>query len=398
MLKNKCNTLFAILAVGLVTGSTQAKDRLVLWHSFQEQTVARHLEILLTKFGEDHRITVEAREFQNSDIKPSLISAAQEDKLPDVFIAAGDFAGLYQTLDLSPIPLKTIEPFDETIKIGANYYGAPFLGGNHLVLYYNKEFVKTPISDFNEIASQKEAFRARGIGTIGWQYREPFWLLSFLSAYGVWPVTEQGKPNLSGPRMEEALRAYYELGSVIARDCTYQCGHKDFIDGKFAYSVNGVWAFAEFQKKFGPNFGVSPLPTFNGKSLNAMYSTISLFFPKQALSGPKSNTLIQLARYFRAPRTQESWIKHGLIPAVGSSFNKLKRSASQQKKMVLKQLEVSKPMPNLPSMVYIWEALRKGWLRYEALRTREKPMPEKTASEFMQKLAIEAMEQERLTH
>jgi ABC-type glycerol-3-phosphate transport system substrate-binding protein len=95
-------------------------------------------------------------------------------------------------------------------------------------------------------------------------YRDPLWLVPWLSGFGGWLVDEEGQPTLDTTAMVEALRFLQELKfeyGVLPLEADYDLADKLFWEGKAAMLVNGHWALAGYQAMEDLEWGVAPLPT-----------------------------------------------------------------------------------------------------------------------------------------
>lgn len=305
------------------------------------------------------------------DLKPLLLKGSMKDSLPDVVLAPSDLIALAKTIKLSPVPDSLLVPEikKDAITSVQNYkqtYGVPIMGGNHLVLYYNKNYVTEVATTWQELRAQEAEFSKKGIKTLGFNYPEMYWFTAFATTFGGAPVTD-GKLTLNSQAYVDALKYFKELSSAgfISKRCGYDCVYKDFMAGKYAYAINGEWALGDFQKAFGDKLGIALIPAIGDKPFKPLSSTAALIFPSMGLEGEKKHALTELAQFFQSEAIQ-SKLSHKAqsLPVREDVFQQLKAKATPNIKMLLEQLTLSQPMPADAVMLSAWSGMRKGWARY----------------------------------
>jgi maltose-binding protein MalE len=362
-------------------------EGIILWH---KETGARELlEQLCADFSSSHQVKVRVEYIPHDQIKQNLLKAATRKQMPDVVLVPSDFVGLYQELSLAAVPPElqnaSIESiYLESIEYAGTFYGAPILGGNHLLLFYNKQFVTQAAQTWDALLEQKTAIEAQGVQVIGWNYPEMYWFIPFLGAFGGWPL-EGETIRLNSPAMHQALRFYKSLADqgLVPQNCTYDCSLSRFMAGDFAYAINGDWAYAEIEQALGDKLGVAVLPAIGEKPLVPMFSSHALLFPNHSLHGPKAALLQKFLFFMQDAEPQGRWYEVAQrIPVEGEILKEIKKKACERQVEVFKQLEYARPMPNHPVMAFVWEAMRKGFLLFLT-----GSVDEKTASQYMQDLA-----------
>jgi len=305
------------------------------------------------------------------DLKQLLVKAAYKDSLPDVVLAPSDIISLAKTIKLSPIPRSLLvkemqADAIKSVEFMGKPYGIPLMGGNHLMLYYNKNYVSTPALTWQELKAQQVDLTEKGIKTLGLNYSEMYWFTAFAGTFGGDPISD-GKITLNSQAYIDALKFYKELSTsnFIFKRCGYDCVHKDFIAEKYAYSINGEWAFNDFEKALGDKLGIALVPAIDGKPFRPLFSTAALLFTGNSLAGPKKKALSKLSQFLQSKEIQDAMSKDAqFLPIRVDSFAKLKGNASPNIKMLLKQLSLAKPMSADAMMSSAWAGMQKGWARY----------------------------------
>ncbi|MGK5092299.1 extracellular solute-binding protein [Deltaproteobacteria bacterium TL4] len=369
-----------------------AKETIIFWHR-EEGASKQLLETLCQEFDQDQQTSVKLEHIVTDDMKTSLIKGALQKQLPHLALVPSDYLGLYAQMGLSEIPstLKNSQIDKQTyatVSIRDKMYGVPILGGNHLMLFYNKKFVKTPVTTWEELLAQKDVLEKQKVKPVGWNYGEMYWFAGFIGAFGGWPV-EQGKLTLDTPAVQNALIAYKSFvdQGLVPGDCNYDCNSKRFYQEEFAYALNGEWAYAEAQKALGANFGVSLIPSLGDKRVTPMFSTHALIFPGQSLQGHQRALLEKLITFMQSKNVQQRWYqKTGRIPVHQEVLTEFKKQADFNQQQMFEQLAVARAMPSDPEMAFAWEGMRKGFQRFMAGNASAQE-----ATAFMQKAAVAQM-------
>jgi len=156
------------------------------------------------------------------------------------------------------------QPSVEGISQGNEIWGVPFSAGLHLLLYYNKELVEEPPQDTATLIQMAQELTDEERYGLAMNYRDPLWLVPWLSGFGGWLVDEDGQPTLDTAAMVEALRFLHDLKfeyGVLPSEADYDLAERLFREGKAALLVNGHWALAGYRETEDLEWGVAPLPT-----------------------------------------------------------------------------------------------------------------------------------------
>ena len=122
-----------------------AETDIIFWH--KETEAKKFLEDLCADFGKKHQVSVKAEYIPVNHLKQALIKSSLGGRFPDTALVPSDFVGISSLIKLSEVPasLKNADIYENayaTIRRDGKIYGAPVLGGNHIMMYYNKKKVK----------------------------------------------------------------------------------------------------------------------------------------------------------------------------------------------------------------------------------------------------------------
>lgn len=357
----------------------QARD-IVFWHN-QTGPQAEFIGKVVREFNAKHSARIRAE--TGLELESTLITQLDGKMAPDILLLPSDLLGLHKEFQLSEIPpaWKSQEIEEDAYEAGTvkgKLFGVPVLGGNHLLLYFNRKFVSNPAHTWSELRQQALELRKKGVHPIGWAYSEPYYFLPFLAAFGGSPV-DGTRITLNTSEMKEALDAYRSLseGGLVPSNCSFECSTTRFYQGKYAYAINGDWALMEARKKLGENLGTTALPSLYNRPINPFRAFQLLVFPKLSLSGPVSKIAPQFVRYLQSEEIQTRWLTEASRVPVRKTIG-VKMKTSQE------QLRFYRLVPNTAVTLYAWTAMKKGLqqLRPETKDTR-------AIAAYMQKLATQ---------
>lgn len=343
-----------------------AGPTLVFWNNQQASDIAAAIS---KDFTRSSGIQIDVSWISQADYRTSLLRHALERNLPDVALVAGDFLSMQKELDLSPIPADLqqrglVPNAAASGHFNSVMYGAPVIWGNHLMLLYNRELVKTPARTFAELEQQHLELRERGIRTLGMSFGEMYWLAPFLGAFGGWPLTEDGQLSLNTPAMVRALEFYFSLADkgLTQKECRNACIVEHFATGEFAYAIAGDWDYRGLQEKMGDKLGVAMLPAIGKQELVPMFSSYVLVFPGRSLEGPRRAALIRFLKYMQSAPVQRRWAREArLFPVNEKIFREVTARADVNMRASLAQLGRARAMPNDRAMSFAWEGMAKGF-------------------------------------
>lgn len=357
----------AVLTLALGWSSiVAAGPSIVFWNNQQAFDIVASLS---KEFSRKSGIGVDSIWIAQPDYRSSLLRHGLDGDLPDVALVPADFLSMSRELTLSVIPPTAqlpgllASPVEAGI-FGDHMLGAPVTWGNHLMLFYNRDYIKKPAKTFAEMEEQAIELRAKGIKTLGMNFGEMYWLAPFMGAYGGWPISDRGELYLKTPATVQALDFYFGLVNkgLTLKECRTECANDRFAKGEFAYSIAGDWMYRDVQEKMGSKLGVTVIPMIDDKVVTPMFSAYVLVFPNNSLSGPKKEALIKFLRFMQSPEIQRRWANEGkLFPVNEKIFKEITSKADENMKGSLAQLRLARPMPNARRMAFAWEGMAKGF-------------------------------------
>lgn len=196
---------------------------------------------------------------------------------PDIVFWAHDRFGGYAQAGL----LAEIKPSKElkdsmidftwdAVKYKGKYIGYP-VAVESLSLIYNKDLVKTPPKNWEDVAALDKQLKTQGKSAIMWNLKEPYFTWPLMAADGgyAFKVSANGYDvkdagvNNAGVKSSMQLVQKLLADKVISPDMDYSVSESEFIKGNVALTINGPWAWGNIDKS-EINYGVAQLPRFNG--------------------------------------------------------------------------------------------------------------------------------------
>lgn len=362
------------------------------WHK-EIGLQSEELDKIIEEFGRRYRVNIVSEGFR--DLAFSLIKAKEANTLPHVILAPGDLVGLANILNYSNVPEGigkrcAIRNINRLLTVDGKLIGVPVMGGNHLMMFYNKKYIKTPPKNWAEIIRLKKELHALGVNVIGWNYAQPYYLMPFLKPFGGY-LFKRGSVQMENEGFREALVFYKSLSDMglIPGDCDESCGGQRFFNGEFALAINGDWALEEAERALGSDFGIALLPKIKGKKMYPLMTGTSLFFPGKSLDSSISKQLKLLIDYLQSDAIQRRLAKVYRVP-VGYAALKEQRMSTQFGPALYDQMYQTVPVNEPHKMMYLWHILHKGMRVYFKQAVN---LERVTVS--MQKMAEEALKTEK---
>jgi arabinogalactan oligomer/maltooligosaccharide transport system substrate-binding protein len=242
-------------------------------------------------------------------------------------------------------------------------FGLPVLGGNHLLLYYNKDIFPSGISDWTELYKTVGELRSRSIIPISLDLYQMYWILPILSAFGAWPVEGIDPKNIKFDSLKEAFCFIDKmLDEGILGNCEASIEMLDkFFDGKIGAIIAGEWSYKYIMENMGNKAGICGIPDIAGKKCTVTSSTLGLMYMGSSLETEFKDYLLGFGEFMLSEECQELWMQEvDRIPLIKEVNKKLVQDALGGKKVVLEQLYESHPLKVSSTSEELWSTLELG--------------------------------------
>jgi len=378
-------------------------ERIVIWHQMRpdERVI---LQRQLTRYMEVYSaIRVVELYKETEELRSGFVIASIAGQGPDLVYGPSDPIGIYETTKT----IKPLEPYFSTEYLGQfsasaltwynnHLYQIADKIGNHLALVYNKKYLERPPTNDREwIEISKEIQEKHGyvagrpnVYGLAWNYTEPFFFIPFLTGFGGWVFESDGvTPSLNSAAMVKALRFVRDLRDVhkiIPNESDYEIADALFKDQKAAMMINGDWSWAGYVQK-GIDVGIAPLPMISETGLWCAPMTSPKGYSLSANVSPeKTERIIRLLRFLLSEENQLETVRAIMTaPTLRTLYNRTEITSNPIIMNSLLQIERGRPMPVVPEMRAVWDAMRPA---YQAVMGGART-PEQAARD-MQELAV----------
>ena len=369
------------------------QQRLVLWHEFDGKgdTSIEVLEERCAAFSALGMGEVIPEVMNIRELIERLARIRQGGEAPDIAFVPADMLYLQEQGCFSKVNSRHFagvmeESQWQSMQLNGQQFGVPLLGGNHLVMFYNKAIYPQPPASWEALQEQASALQAKGITPIASDCCDAYWFIPFLTSQQGW-VLKDGAPALNS---EPNRRAMSFLASQLeAGVLANQQGSTELLDNFIAGSSGailcGEWIFNYLSQQMGETLGVASLPSIEQQPMLSMGSSIGFVFPGDSLQGPKRELVSAFTRFMLQPDSQRLWATRvQRWPVHKSVLGEQMASGEPNRQTILALRQKSLPMPRERIMFDIWFAMQLG-LR----RLIERQCDSREAAALMQVCALQ---------
>jgi maltose-binding protein MalE len=378
-------------------------NRVLIWHQMrpdERDVLQRQIE----RYMKIHPDIVVAQVYKETEeLRSGYVIASIAGQGPDLVYGPSDPIGVYEaTKTIRPLEnlftSEYLSEFDTTglLRYKGHLYQIADKIGNHLALVYNKKYVRRPPTTDEELIRECMSIQARfgyvkgkpNVYGLAWNYTEPFFFVPFYTGFGGWIFNTDGvTPTLDNAAMVNALnfvRKLRDVYKIIPAEADYNIADALFKDGKSAMIINGDWSWAGYAQS-GIDIGVAPLPMVTSTNLWCAPMTspkgysINVNVPTEKLP-----VVLDLLYYILSEQNELELVRSlNIAPTRKVLYRNPDVESNDILRNSLEQIRRGKPMPVVPEMRAIWDAMRPS---YQAVMGGAKT-PEQAARE-MQKLAV----------
>ncbi|WP_096187703.1 sugar ABC transporter substrate-binding protein [Evansella halocellulosilytica] len=350
-------------------------ETLEIWANDDEYQYAA-VEHLVSQFEEEHGIDVTVTPYLMADQDEAFALDAPGGIGPDVIFQPHDRLGNLVTQGLlAPIEIdeEVLGEYTEdavtAFTFDGEVYGAPLVMEN-TALYYNKDLVDEVPETMDELYDLAEQLTDASNDEYGFLFEALnfYHIYPWLGGYNgyVFEQDEDGNYDIDdiGLNNEGAVQAYSEIQSLFDRGILPRSVDEDvinglFTDGKVGMVVSGPWALASFSDALGDSLGVVPMPALSNGEQPTPFAGVKGWL----VSNYSDSTYwaSQLALHLTTADSQAYYYEEtGEIPARPDAD-----IDSPYAEGFLEQSQTAIPMPNIPEMDQVWDAMEDS-LQYNA--------------------------------
>jgi maltose-binding protein MalE len=351
------------------------RTHVLIWH----QKIAGERDLFheqVARFNAAHtNIVIETLYKENEDLRNLFVIAAVAGQGPDIIYGPADNVGVFVTTR-TVLPLEQIFPpefFGRFIPQGVvgwrdkQWLLADQLG-NHLTLVYNTQLVPIPPKTLDELIAMGQRLtrdanhdgKPKQYG-LTWNYREPFFFIPFLTAFGGWIMDENGRPTLDNEQTVRAIQFVLDLRDkykIIPKEGDYEIADMLFKEGRTAMIINGPWSWASYHVPKGNRVAPLPLNTQTGLWCEPMVSAKGYSVNANVPAGRIPMVREVITFLTSAPVQEEMSLKLATTPVDRQVLASPEIRANPTLVASMQQIEHGRAMPILPQMRAIWEGMR----------------------------------------
>ncbi|WDC85226.1 maltose ABC transporter substrate-binding protein [Caloramator sp. mosi_1] len=341
--------------------------KLVVWES--EGPEGEYIKYVAAEFEKKYGVPVKYEPVDHTATSGKLQQDGPAGVGADIISAPHDHVGKMVAAGLiqpnhKPDRIKNdyVQAAIDGVSMNGTVYGYPTAIETY-ALFYNKDIIKEAPKTYEEIIEFAKTFNnpKEKKFALAWDVGNAYFSYSFLTANGGYVFgkagTDKDDIGLNNDGAVAGATFYKSLTSILplkAADANYQFMDGSFAAGKVAMIINGPWAVKGYTDA-KVNFGVAPLPTFNGKQpksfsgIRGLYISAFTKYPKAAqlfLEFATSDEML-MKRYEMTHQ----------IPPVKALMDKPEVSGDPIVAGFIAQIKNAEPMPSIPQMQLVWEPL-----------------------------------------
>ena len=389
--------LLVALGTLMITAATMGVE-VKLWEKWQAALDPAYDRVIESFEVENPEIKISRVHYETEDLRNNFQNAAFAGNPPALVVGPADTVGVYSQMGIIKPISEVAGMNDEIIKkllpqgleqltLNGELYGIPEQIGNHLTLIYNKKYVKKVPETFEELMETEYASDYKLV----YNLNEPFWLVGFLGAYGGWVFDVNGKPSLNTPEMIKALEFVHTLkeSKTVPKEADYVVADSLFKDEKAAFIINGDWSYNDYKNNLEDNMGLARVPKVTGGNFYTPMTAVHGIFVADGLEEEVEIAASKFIEYLTSKEVQLEITKANKTLPVNIEASKSADIVNDSflSGSVIQMLE-GKPMPVIPEMRAVWDAI-KPFLE-EVMNGTTTP---KDAAKGMQELAEKKIKQ-----
>jgi len=368
--------LFFIIVFSCIWGSP--KTVINIWHQmlYENRKVLREVCDDYENNNLDIKINLTYRETE--ELRSSYQAAAMGGSGPELIYGPSDQVGPFSVMGIIQ-PLDDLLPhayFNQFVKNAivqsdGQIWMVGDVVGNHLMLIYNKDLISSPPDNTTELIEigKQMTVDTDGDGKIDqyglvWNFTEPFFYVPWLGGFGEWLLTDDNNPNLNtegNRRGFQFIKALRDEHQIIPKECDYEIANAMFKTGRAAMIINGDWSWGDYSGVV--DFGIARIPKVSetGKWPSPLVSTKGYSININT-TGEKLTETLKLMKHLTSADVQLYFTQRlNSQPSAKAALNnhKVRDNVLLQKSAEI--IAVGRPMPIIPEMRAIWDALREQY-------------------------------------
>lgn len=308
-------------------------------------------------------------------MRKNFINTSVAGSGPDIVLGPGDNIGVFETANvIQPITdivgKDYLSKFSKESVNAATYKGKvwelPDRISSGLFLIYNKKYVTEVPKTFEKVEEAGKQLQTAGKVQYGLTFDEvePYYSSMFMNCFGAKFFdninAKSPKAALGSAAMVKWAQFLTKMHNdgVIPKEADANVSDNLFEEGKTAFIISGPWSFSTY-KKAGVDFGVTTLPTANGKDIKPL-SSISGFAVSSNVKDDNKKLAVKTFLKFMSSESSQLTLAdaHGKLPTNNQALKSSKFKTNPMYAVQTEQFKKCLPMPIIPQMRAIWDAMR----------------------------------------
>jgi arabinogalactan oligomer/maltooligosaccharide transport system substrate-binding protein len=369
--------ILVLVALGLVAGAAFAKGgaeppkgpvKIALWTQEGEsdgalQFVKKLADAYTAKYP---NITFDVLNKETETLRQDFLAASLANSGPGLLWTVNDHAGPFSVAGvIQPVDkFFDLSQFVPSVVMDGKTWALPISSGNHLMLLYNKDLVKTPPKTTDELISMGKTLTTGGRYALAWNETEPFWMVPWLGGFGGSVFDKDGvTPTLNTKAMVDTLQFLADLKGkygIAPKEADYATADTLFKEGKAAMLINGDWSLGDYKKAFGDKLGIAPLPKVSATGKwPAPYTSGKYFMFPDSDKGDLLQAAIAFAQFATTFENQMDLVKTlSRLPALKKALDDEYVKSDPILQGSAAQMALGTPMPSVIEMRANWDAMK----------------------------------------
>jgi maltose-binding protein MalE len=353
-----------------------AKADLVIWSSDpspNEDILKKEFQVWADKFAAGSTLEIQHKETE-TERTDFMTAGLAGSGLPDMMLGPNDPIGVYvdsgllqeldDKFDISKYPFNI-----GAAQVGGKTYGIPTFAGNHLMLMYNKKFVKEAPDTWADLIKVAKQVQTDNPKVQGFEYNlvEPFWFVPFVYGFGGSVYDKDGKMTLDTQPWVDAYQFVHDLkfkDQVVPAECDSTCADGQFKEGSVAMILNGDWAISDYldttkSSALGQdNLGIAPWPKLDNGNRPQPFTSGKFISIPVGVEGDKLAAVVSFVTWLTTdPDAVKAFaIDTGRLPAIAGIEIDAKTNPILAASNAVLQTGVG--MPADSSLRCMWDSVR----------------------------------------
>lgn len=363
-------TAFASAFVGCKKEESTTPLTISLWTKESESDgVVQWLTARADDFSADNvQITIEVFNIGTVEaLREDFQAAALAGTAPDLIWTVADHAGPFRAAGLiQPVDaFVDISQYVESIVMNGETWAVPVSMGNHLMLMVNKKYIPALPEDTDELIKVAKANTNDDMYGLAYNQEEAIWMTPWLGGFNGKVFDDDGiTPTLDTNAMVNTLAFLRDLKfthKLVPTEPDYDVAEALFKEGKAAMHINGDWSISGYKEVLGDDLLIGRLPKVSATGkYPAPYTGGNYFMIPSVLPTEKEEAVKSFISFITSAENQRIMMEQfSLLPGLKSALSPGAITSDPLLKGSVAQLEVGTPMPTVPEMRAVRDAINR---------------------------------------